>query len=197
LLSLLLLKKKKDRIEIDFSDLKNLTKEICKEKVDYLVLLGSTAETPTLKREEKDQIISLVRKTIPPGFPLVIGVGGNCTSFLLEEIKNTAISQEDAILIASPYYNKPTQEGIYAHYKQIADHVPNPIILYNVPSRTGSNLLPKTVIKLALDFENIIGIKEAAGDFIQILELIRLKKEKKLTNFRIISGMIFWLCLPF
>ena len=165
---------KKD-FSIDFEALKNIVEYNISSGIDYLVVLGTTAESATLTAEEKE----LVKKTIIEAnnkrLPLVLGVGGNNTSDVVKQVKSVDSSNFDAILSVSPYYNKPTQEGIYQHYKLIAENSPLPIILYNVPGRTSSNILPTTVLRLARDFSNIIGIKEAAGDLIQAMEIIKDK----------------------
>jgi len=158
---------------------------LCKQGgVDYLVALGTTAEAVTLNKEEKQLVLDTIVSTNNGALPLVIGVGGNNTAAVVQELKTLDLSNFDAILSVSPYYNKPTQEGIYKHFEAIALASPKPIILYNVPGRTGSNMLPATTISLANDFENIIGIKEACGDMAQIMEIIAAKPD----NFLLLSG---------
>lgn len=152
--------------------------------IDYLVVLGTTAESATLSKDEKNLVINTIVKANSKRIPLVLGVGGNNTHEVVEELKTRNLSDFDAILSVSPYYNKPTQEGIYQHFKAIANVSPLPIILYNVPGRTASNMLPSTVIRLANDFKNIVGIKEAAGDIVQAMKLI----EGTATDFLVISG---------
>ncbi len=152
--------------------------------VEYLVVLGTTAETATLSNEEKELVIQTIVATNNGRLPLVLGVGGNNTHKVVEELKTRDLSSFQAVLSVSPYYNKPTQEGIYQHFKMIAEHSPVPVILYNVPGRTASNVLPETVLRLAKDFKNIIGIKEAAGDIVQAMKLIKNKPE----GFLVISG---------
>lgn len=152
--------------------------------VEYLVALGTTAETATLTDDEKELVIATIVKANAGRLPLVLGVGGNNTMQVVEELKTRDLSSFSAILSVSPYYNKPTQEGIYQHFKAIAEASPIPVIVYNVPGRTASNMLPSTVIKLANDFKNIIGIKEAAGDIVQAMKLIQHKPE----GFLVISG---------
>jgi 4-hydroxy-tetrahydrodipicolinate synthase len=152
--------------------------------VEYLVALGTTAETATLTHDEKELVIATIVKANAGRLPLVLGVGGNNTMQVVEELKTRDLSSFSAILSVSPYYNKPTQEGIYQHFKAIAEASPIPVIVYNVPGRTASNMLPSTVIKLANDFKNIIGIKEAAGDIVQAMKLIQHKPE----GFLVISG---------
>jgi len=169
---------------VDFEGLKRLVNYQIDNGINYLVLLGTTGEPATLTLKEIEQIKDTVVKTANGRVPLVLGIGGNNTNAVIDEIKNTDVSNYCAILSVSPYYNKPTQEGIYQHFKAIATVSSKPIIIYNVPSRTGSNIEPSTVIRLANDFENIIAIKEAAGDMIQVLRLVQTKP----TNFMVISG---------
>ena len=152
--------------------------------VEYLVILGTTAESATMNQEEKEFVIKTVVDTNKGRLPMVLGVGGNNTAEVVEELKTRDLSLFDAILSISPYYNKPTQEGIYQHFKAVAEASPIPVILYNVPSRTGSNVLPSTVIRLANDFKNIVAVKEAAGDMIQALRLIKDKPK----DFLVLSG---------
>ncbi len=152
--------------------------------IDYLVVLGTTAETATLTSEEKQLVIKTVVKANNKKLPLVLGVGGNNTYQVVEELKTRDLSDFTAVLSVSPYYNKPTQEGIYQHFKAIAEASPIPIILYNVPGRTASNMLPSTVLRLANDFKKIVAIKEAAGDIVQAMKLIQHKPE----GFLVISG---------
>ena len=152
--------------------------------IDYLVVLGTTAENATLSQVEKELVIQTIISANQKRLPLVLGVGGNNTLQLVEELKTRDFSDFVAILSVSPYYNKPTQEGIYHHFKAIAEASPVPVILYNVPGRTASNMLPATVIRLATDFKNIVAIKEAAGDIVQAMKLIQGKPE----GFLVISG---------
>jgi len=152
--------------------------------IDYLVVLGTTAENATLSQDEKELVIQTVIDANKGRLPLVLGVGGNNTYEVVKELKERDLSNFVAILSVSPYYNKPTQEGIYQHFKAIAEASPIPIILYNVPGRTASNMLPSTVLRLANDFKNIVAIKEAAGDIVQAMKLIQDKPE----GFHVISG---------
>lgn len=174
----------KSDYSIDFDALKRIVNHVINGGVEYLVVLGTTAETATLTETEKNEIIQAIITENNGRLPLVLGVGGNNTSKVVEELKTRDLSAFTAILSVSPYYNKPTQEGIYQHFKAIAQASPKPIILYNVPGRTASNMLPQTVIRLANDFSNIIGIKEAAGDIVQAMRLIQHKPE----GFLVISG---------
>ncbi|MEC8833050.1 MAG: 4-hydroxy-tetrahydrodipicolinate synthase, partial [Bacteroidota bacterium] len=144
----------------------------------------TTAESATLSKEEKQLVMDTVVKTNAGRLPLVLGVGGNNTMAVANELKVLDLSEFDAILSVSPYYNKPTQEGIYQHFKVVSQASPLPIILYNVPSRTGSNMSPETTLRLAKDYSNIIGIKEACGDLIQLDAIIKNKPE----GFLVISG---------
>lgn len=141
------------------------------------MILGTTAESATLNTEEKEVVIQTIVAANKGRVPMVLGVGGNNTAKVVEELKTRDLSQFAAILSVSPYYNKPTQEGIYQHFKAVSEASPIPIIVYNVPGRTSSNMLPATVIRLANDFKNIIGIKEAAGDIVQAMKLIQTKPE--------------------
>ena len=152
--------------------------------IDYLVVLGTTAEAATLDKAEKQLVIDTVIKANAGRLPLVVGIGGNNTKEVIEDIQSTDLSAFTAILSVSPYYSKPTQEGIYQHFKAIASASPLPIILYNVPGRTASNMLPDTVIRLAQDCHNIVAIKEAAGDIVQAMKLIQRAPK----GFLIISG---------
>lgn len=174
---------KKD-LSIDIEALKQIVNFSIDGGVEYLVILGTTAENATLNQEEREFVIQTIVKTNKGRLPLVLGVGGNNTNEVVEELETRNLSEFDAILSISPYYNKPTQEGIYQHFKAVAQASPIPVILYNVPSRTGSNMLPQTVIRLANDFENIVAIKEAAGDMIQALRLIKDKPK----DFLVLSG---------
>lgn len=169
---------------IDFEGLEKVVNHCIHGGVDYLVVLGTTAESATLSAEEKQQIIDKVIAVNKDRLPLVLGVGGNNTQRVVEELKTRDLSAFDAILSVSPYYNKPTQEGIYQHFKAVATASPKPVILYNVPGRTSSNMLPKTVVRLAEDFEKIVAIKEAAGDIVQAMQLIKDTPK----DFLVISG---------
>ena len=168
---------------IDFNSLEKLI-HLHLKYTDYFVILGTTAETSTLSLHEKKEIIHFTTDLVHNKKPIVVGIGGNNTLHVVDEIQSLPLQNIDAILSVSPYYNKPSQEGIYQHYKMIANNAPLPIILYNVPSRTGKNIAPDTCIKLANDFNNIIGIKEASGDFEQAMQIIKNKPE----NFLVISG---------
>jgi 4-hydroxy-tetrahydrodipicolinate synthase len=170
--------------QVDYPALEQLVNFQIEKGIDYLVVLGTTAETPTLSGDEQQKIVDFIVRVNDKRLPVVLGVGGNNTMAVVKNIQKVNSDKIDAILSVSPYYNKPSQEGIYQHFKAIAEESPLPIILYNVPSRTGSNMATETVMRLANDFDNIIGIKEAAGDFEQVLELIRTKPN----DFMVISG---------
>ena len=169
---------------VDVEGLKRIVNFQIDNGIDYLVILGTTAENATLSDEEKEVVIKTIVDVNNKRLPLVLGVGGNDTQKLIKELKSRDFSDFVAILSVSPYYNKPTQEGIYQHYKAISEASPLPIILYNVPGRTSSNVLPATVIRLANDFKNIVAIKEAAGDIVQAMMLIKNKPK----DFLVISG---------
>lgn len=169
---------------VDYNALEKLVNYQIKNGVNYLVVLGTTGEPATLTLEEKEQVKSTIIKVNNGRLPLILGIGGNNTQAVINEINATDLSAFSAILSVSPYYNKPTQEGIYQHFKAVSESSPKPIIVYNVPGRTASNILPKTVLRLANDCKNIIGVKEAAGDIVQAMELI----QNKPTDFLVISG---------
>jgi len=170
--------------EVDYPALKKIINNLIHNKVEYLVMLGTTGESVALTKEEKKKIIDTARETIAGRVGLVIGIGGNYTDEILKTIKETDFNGIDAILSVSPYYNKPSQKGIYQHYKAISEATSLPVILYNVPSRTMSNIAAETTLQLANDCKNIIGIKEASGNFEQCMMIIRDKPE----GFLVISG---------
>lgn len=169
---------------IDFPALEKLVDYSIKGGIEYLVCLGTTAETPTLTKNEKKEIVSTIKSANSGRLPLVLGIGGNNTAELKEEFKHTDLSDFLAVLSASPAYNKPTQEGIYQHYKVLAQNTEAKIILYNVPGRTGSNINPETTLRLANELNNIIAIKEASPNFLQSTEILKDKPE----DFLVISG---------
>ena len=174
----------KNDLSVDEEALTRLVNDQIENGINYLVVLGTTAESATLSKAEKQTVITTIINANQNRIPLVLGIGGNNTAALVEELKTTDLSAFEAVLSVSPYYNKPTQEGIYQHYKALAAVSPKPLIIYNVPGRTASNILPETVKRLASEFSNIIGIKEAAGDIVQAMKLISLVPE----NFLVISG---------
>ena len=174
---------KKD-FSVDVDALKRIVNFQIDNGIDYLVALGTTAENATLSNLEKELVIKTIVAVNDERLPLVLGVGGNNTHEVVEELKTRDLSAFVAILSVSPYYNKPTQEGIYQHFKAIAEASPIPVIVYNVPGRTSSNMLPSTVLRLANDFKNIVAIKEAAGDIVQAMKIIQDKPK----DFLVISG---------
>ncbi|TLP81278.1 4-hydroxy-tetrahydrodipicolinate synthase [Maribacter sp. ACAM166] len=169
---------------VDVLALKKVVAYNIEGNIDYLVVLGTTAESVTLSKTEKQLVMDTVVEANTGILPLVIGVGGNNTMGLVEELKSLDLSAYCAILSVSPYYNRPTQEGIYEHFKALSKASPLPIILYNVPGRTGSNMLPDTVVRLAKNFTNIVAVKEACGNMTQVLELIAKRPE----GFFVLSG---------
>lgn len=169
---------------IDFETLGRLIDFQIDEGMNYLVSLGTTGETATLSSDEKKKILKFTKDKVNGRVPLVAGIGGNNTAEIVETVKNFDTDGFCAILSVSPYYNKPTQEGIYQHYKAIVEVSKLPIILYNVPGRTGSNMTAATSLRLANDFPNIVAIKEASGNFAQFSELLRDKPQ----DFMLISG---------
>ena len=174
---------KKD-LSVDVEALQKIVHFQIDNGIEYLVILGTTAESATLTKSEKDLVIQTIVEANNGKLPLVLGVGGNNTAEVVEELQTRDLSKFAAILSVSPYYNKPTQEGVYQHFKAVAEASPIPVILYNVPGRTASNMLPSTVLRLAKDFNNIIGIKEAAGDIVQAMKLIQGAPK----GFLVISG---------
>lgn len=169
---------------VDFPALEKLIENLIANGIDYLVSLGTTGETATLNPAEKKEIFKFTVETVAKRIPLVAGIGGNYTAAVIENIKTLDKQGFDAILSVSPYYNKPTQEGIYQHYKAVATESELPIILYNVPGRTGSNISAETTVRLAHDVTNIIAVKEASGNFEQFNQIMRDKP----SDFMLISG---------
>ncbi|MBR6629627.1 MAG: 4-hydroxy-tetrahydrodipicolinate synthase [Bacteroidaceae bacterium] len=151
---------------------------------DFLCVLGTTAETPTLTAEEQRQVCRTIMERNAGRLPILLGVGGNCTQAIVDRLSNDAMEGVDAILSVVPYYNKPTQAGMYAHFAAIAESTDLPVILYNVPGRTGVNMLPETTLRLAADFKNIVGIKEASGNLEQIEQII----SNRPAGFKVFSG---------
>jgi 4-hydroxy-tetrahydrodipicolinate synthase len=168
--------------QIDYPALRKLLKHTAKG-VDYYVVMGTTGEAATVTQEEKKQVLEFVKQNNPKGLPIVYGIGGNNTQAVIESIRHTDFSGITAVLSVSPYYNKPSQAGIVAHFRAVADACPVPIILYNVPGRTASNLTAETTLQLA-EHPNIIGIKEASGNLEQCMRISRYKPK----NFMLISG---------
>ncbi len=171
-------------LSVDYPALEKITDNCITNGVSYIVVLGTTGESATLTKEEKKQVVKTVISATAGRVPIVIGIGGNFTQEVVDTIKNTDLEGIHAILSVSPYYNKPNQTGIYEHYKAIANISPLPIILYNVPGRTAMNMAPQTIVKLACDFKNIIAVKEACGNLLQAMEIIRDKP----ADFLVISG---------
>ncbi len=169
---------------IDTEALKKLVEHLIQGGCDYLVVLGTTGETPTLNAAERELVKKMVKVTNKSRVPLILGMGGNNTMGLVEDIRNADLEGFSAILSVVPYYNKPSQEGIYQHYKAVAEASPLPVILYNVPGRTGVNMTAETTLRLAHEFENIAAVKEASGNLKQIEEIIHNKPER----FQVISG---------
>ena len=169
---------------IDYTSLDKLINKVIEGGIDFLVVLGTTGEATSINESEKKELINFIVKLNNKRLPLVLGIGGNNTNKLIKEINNTDLSDFDAILSVTPYYNKPSQKGLYYHYAEISKSSPIPIILYNVPSRTGVNMSPEITIQLANDFNNIISIKEASGDINQIKYILKNKPK----NFDVLSG---------
>jgi len=169
---------------VDVAALERIVEFNIANGINYLVALGTTAESATLSKDEKQLVINTIVNCNAGRLPLVLGVGGNNTAAVVTELNERDLTDFSAILSVSPFYNKPTQEGIYQHFKAISNASPIPIILYNVPGRTASNMLPSTTVRLAKDFDNIVAIKEACGDMVQINEIIKDAP----SNFLVISG---------
>lgn len=174
---------KKDQ-SVDFDALQRLVNFVIDGGVQYVVSLGTTGETPVLSKEEKSEIFNFTCEAVSGRVPVVIGIGGNNTQAVIKELDYYPLEKAAAILSASPYYNRPSQEGIYQHYKAFAQAAPKPVILYNVPGRTGSNITAQTTLRLAKEVENIGGIKEASGNMIQCMHILRDKPE----DFLVTSG---------
>jgi 4-hydroxy-tetrahydrodipicolinate synthase len=169
---------------VDFRALTALTEHLVKGKVEYLVVLGTTGESVTLSKDEKQAVLNCVMEANDGRLPVVLGVGGNNTAEICKELNNLDTTGLKAILSVSPYYNKPTQRGIYEHYRTVAGASPLPIILYNVPGRTGSNVLAETTLQLANEVPNIVAVKEASGNMEQVMRIIRDRPK----GFLVISG---------
>jgi len=169
---------------IDFGSLELLIEHTVSNGVDYLVVLGTTGEAATLSKDEKNALVGFVKDIVNKRVPLVQGIGGYNTQEVVDQLRSSDLDGIDAILSVTPYYNKPTQRGLYLHYKHIASASPVPVILYNVPGRTSVNMKAETTLELAREFENIIAVKEASGNFGQIMEIIRNKP----SGFMVISG---------
>lgn len=173
-----------DSGNIDFGAFGKIIEHLIAGGINYIVALGTTGESATLSKDEKIAVLEFVIDTVAKRIPVVAGLGGNNTQEVINTIKATSFDGIDAILSVCPYYNKPQQRGLYSHYKAIAGASPVPVILYNVPGRTSSNLTAETTLKLAADFPNIIGIKEASGNLLQCMEIIKDRPQ----GFLVISG---------
>ena len=169
---------------VDYDSLERLLNYQIDNGADFLCILATTGETPCLSREEKNSITNLVKRVVRGRIPILKYCGGNNTALVLEEMRNSDWSGIDGILSICPYYNKPSQEGLYQHFKAIAKESPLPLVLYNVPGRTGVNMKAETTVRLAKDFPNIVGVKEASGSLEQVDEIIKNKPD----NFNVISG---------
>ena len=169
---------------VDFAAVAKIVDSLIAGGVDYILVLGTTGETPTLTTDERKALIRFVRDRVAGRVKLMVGVGGNCTRDVVTTLKKWDLSGYDAILSVNPYYNKPNQEGLYQHFKAIAEASPLPIMLYNIPGRTGVNMTPETIARLAKDFDNIIGVKEASGN----LEQMEQVKALAPSNFLLVSG---------
>ena len=173
-----------DNGAVDFDALKGLIQYQLNNGTDYLVIMGTTSEYVTLTKQECREVIDFVIEQNANCLPIVLGIGGNCTQSVIEEIKSTDLTGIDAILSVTPYYNKPSQEGLYQHYKAVSEASPLPIIMYNVPGRTGVNMTASTTLRLQAEFANLIAIKEASGIISQIDYILKDKRE----DFMVISG---------
>lgn len=174
----------KSDLSIDHDALTSIVNYNINNGINYIVISGTTGESVTVSKAEKREVINTIKTANNGRLPLVLGIGGNNTQAVIDEINSTDLSEFSGILSVSPAYNKPTQEGLYQHFKSVSSASPVPVILYNVPGRTASNMLPETVIKLATDFDNIIAIKEAGNNVWQYLQLLRDKPK----DFLVISG---------
>lgn len=170
--------------DIDFDALHTMIDFVIDGKVDYVVTLGTTGESPTLNKPEKTDIIKYTYDVVKKRVPVVVGIGGNNTYELVHELETFPLEEATAVLSTSPYYNKPSQQGLYQHYTTLAKASPKPILLYNVPGRTAKNIEADTIIKLANEIENIAGIKEAGGDMAQCMKILRDAPK----DFLIVSG---------
>src|SRR4029079_10088261 len=174
----------KSKGDVDYDALEKVINYVLEGGVEYIVSLGTTGETPTLSKYEKTDIIKFTVKAVNDRVPIVVGIGGNNTKELLKDLESFPLDKAVAVLSASPYYSKPSQEGIFQHYKALAKASPKPILLYNVPGRTGRNVTAQTTLRLANEVDNIAGIKEASGDMAQCMLILRDKPE----DFIVVSG---------
>lgn len=173
-----------EEYNVDIDALRNHTAALIKGGADYLVVMGTTAETPTLSKEEQNNILACIASVNDSRIPLVMGIGGNSTYAVIEDLQTRDLSGVDALLVVVPYYNKPNQAGLYRHFAEIAKATELPIILYNIPGRTGANMTAETTLRLAHEFDHIIGIKEASGNLVQMANIIGGRPE----DFLVISG---------
>ena len=169
---------------VDFAAVARIVDNLVEGGVDYILVLGTTGETPTLTTDERKALVRFVRERVAGKVHLMVGVGGNCTRDVVATLKSWDLSGYDAILSVNPYYNKPNQEGLYQHFKAIAEASPLPIMLYNIPGRTGVNMNPETIARIAADCNNVIGVKEASGDLAQMERV----KAATPSDFLLISG---------
>ncbi len=174
----------KANMEIDYEALGKVIDFVIKDGVEYVVTLGTTGETPTLRKEEKKDLVQFTYDKVDGRVPVVVGAGGNNTAELIKELEELPLEKAIAVLSASPYYSKPSQEGLFQHYKALAGATSKPIMLYNVPGRTGRNLNADTILRLAKEVDNIAGIKEAGGDMAQCMQVLRDKPGE----FLVVSG---------
>lgn len=171
-----------EKQEVDFNAFGKLIDFVLHGGVEYLVVLGTTGETPTLEKAEKLDILSFTYEKVGNTVPVVVGIGGNNTKEIVQELETFPLQKATAVLSSSPNYNKPSQPGIYTHYKILSESSPKPIILYNVPGRTGSNISAETTIRLARDCENVVGIKEASGNMIQCMHILKNRPKEFLVT---------------
>ncbi|MEO5649640.1 MAG: 4-hydroxy-tetrahydrodipicolinate synthase [Ginsengibacter sp.] len=174
----------KKNSEVDYNALEKLINHTISNGVEYIVSLGTTGETPTLSKKEKQEIVNFTIEKINGRTPVVIGIGGNNTREVIEHLSDFPLEKASAILSNSPYYNKPSQEGIFQHYKALSEASPKPVILYNVPGRTGSNISAETTLRLANECKNVGGIKEASGNVVQAMHILKNKPD----DFLVVSG---------
>ena len=174
----------KSNLEVDYDALEKVIDFVIRGGVEYIVTLGTTGETPTIDRSEKISIANFTFEKVNGRIPIVIGIGGNNTTELVRDLETFPVEKAVAVLSASPYYSKPSQEGLFVHYKTLAQASPKPLLLYNVPGRTGRNVTATTTIRLANEVENIQGIKEASGDMAQCMQILRDRPD----DFLVVSG---------
>jgi 4-hydroxy-tetrahydrodipicolinate synthase len=169
---------------VDFDALEKLINHIIENGVKYIVSLGTTGEPPVLSKEEKLEVLSFTYAVVEDRVPVIVGIGGNDTAAVIKEIHSYPLDKAAAVLSVSPYYNRPSQEGIFQHYKALGEAAPKPIVIYNVPGRTGSNVTAATTLRLANEVKNIVGIKEASGNMVQCMHILRNRPD----NFLVVSG---------